>query len=319
MSDASGLVTRIHVDTDPGLDDLLALALAFASPELVVCGLSTVAGNTSLENATANARGFLELAGLDLPLGRGAAGPRSLSRVSGESFHGELGRAGIPLPVPPDTELPSARDVLRASIVERQVECIVALGPLTNLAELVRHEPDLLAGVEIVWMGGALEGGNVTPLAEFNCHADPQAAAQVLDSGHAVRIISLDVTSNVRLRARDVGEDPFGKSPLGQFLEATLGAMMDAELVTEGERCALLHDPAAVAALASRDLFRYEPRRVAIDAAEGRDRGRMRVTTDPGPFASWAVEVNSEALLDLFTRRLAAWAGESGWSDETAT
>ena len=312
MSDASGLVTRIHIDTDPGLDDLLALALAFASPELLVCGLSTVAGNTSLENATANARGFLELAGLDLPLGRGAEGPRALSRVSGESFHGERGRAGIPLAVPPDTELPSAREVLRESIVERQVECIVALGPLTNLAELVVHEPDLLAGVQIVWMGGALERGNVTPVAEFNCYADPQAAALVLDSGHAVRVIGLDVTANARLRAHDLGEDPFGKSPLGQFLEATLAAMMDAELPTEGERCALLHDPAAVASVASRDLFRYEPRRLAIHVAEGRERGRMRAAEDPGPVASLAVEVNGEALLDLFTRRLAAWAGESG-------
>jgi purine nucleosidase len=316
-SDASDLVTRIHIDTDPGLDDLLALALAFASPELKVEGISTVAGNSSLENVTANARGFLELAGLGIPIGRGAAGPRALSPATADSFHGELGRAGIPLPEPPPAQLPSAFELLRRSVVERHVECIVALGPLTNLAELISREPELLNGVEIVWMGGSLSLGNVTPLAEFNCYADPQAAAVVLGSGHAVRVIGLDVSQNVVLRVHQLSNSPFGESPMGSFLGQALLALMAAEQPVRGERCAVLHDPATIAAVACRDLFRYEPRQLEISVAEGRERGLMRRSERPLPVVSWAVEVNSNELLDLFQRRIAAWSGAAGQARST--
>ncbi len=308
---AGAVARRIHIDTDPGLDDLLALALALASPELVVEGITTVAGNTSVENATANAQGFLALAGLEIPVGRGEAGPRTLDRVSAENFHGERGRAGIPLPEPPPGELPDAFDVLRRSILERAVECVLCLGPLSNLAELIRREPSLLAGVEIVWMGGSLSRGNVTPLAEFNCYADPEAAARVLGSGHSVRVVGLDVSENIVLRARDLDGRPFGDAAMGELLERVLGALMEAERPYHGEPCAVLHDPATVAGVAAADLFRYEPVALEVCAEEGRERGRMHRSTRPLPKISWAVEVNSARLLDLFVARLAAWAGKT--------
>ena len=144
--------------------------------------------------------------------------------------------------------LPSTRSLLAHSLRERRVECIIALGPLTNLAQLISEEPKLFEEVEIVWMGGTLSEGNVTPLAEFNAYADPEAAARVLRSGLRTRVIGLDVTRHVRLRAQDLSDSPFGESPTGRVLDQALCALMELEHPLQGEPCALLHDPCAVVA-----------------------------------------------------------------------
>jgi inosine-uridine nucleoside N-ribohydrolase len=191
---AAGAVRAVHIDTDPGLDDLLALALALASPELRVSAVTTVAGNASIDAVTENAARFLTLAGAEIPIGRGAPRPLRLPRVGAERIHGPDGRGGLPLPARVDRPQASAAEVLRGSLCDAGVAQVVALGPLTNLAELWLEAPDLLAGVEVVWMGGALERGNVTPLAEFNAYADPHALARLLESDVALRIVGLDVT-----------------------------------------------------------------------------------------------------------------------------
>ena len=121
------LVQRVHIDTDPGVDDLLAIALALASPELRVEGLTTVAGNVSLEVATDNARRFLQLAGLELPIGQGAAAPLALDAVDAHHIHGPDGRHGVELPAVPATALPSAGALLRSSLREQHIDQIIAL------------------------------------------------------------------------------------------------------------------------------------------------------------------------------------------------
>ena len=134
----------------------------------------------------------------------------------------------------------------------------------------------------------------------------------MLGSGHAVRVIGLDVSQNVILRLHQLNDSPFAESPMGRFLGQALLALMAAEQPVRGERCAVLHDPATIAAVACRNLFRYEPRPLEICVVEGRERGLMRRSDGPLPVVSWAVEVNSSELLDLFQHRLTAWSGAAG-------
>lgn len=302
---------RLHIDTDPGLDDLLALALALASPEARVCSLTTVAGNAPIDAVTENAQRFLALAGLTLPIGRGAGAPLRLAPVDAEAYHGPDGRRGIPIPAIDRHPLPPADEVLREALLTHRVDAVVALGPLTNLAALIEQERGLFDGVSIVWMGGTLEDGNVTALAEFNCYADPAAAQTVLSSGLPVRVIGLEVTRCVSIAASALPARPFGSSDMGLLLDAVLNGMMDAEEPVAGERRATLHDPCAVLAALPKDLFRYEEKRLRVVAEEGHERGRMFELSDDDttPVVRYAVEVNTPEILRLFHERTAAFAG----------
>jgi purine nucleosidase len=305
---------RVHIDTDPGLDDLLALALALASPELRVLGLTTVAGNASLEAVTENARRFLALAGAELPVGAGAAGPLALSKAHAEHVHGPDGRQGIPLGERPGPDAVPGLAVLRRSLEQGRASRLVALGPLTNVATLLRESPALLEGVEIVWMGGTLGAGNVTPLAEFNAYADPEAARVVLGSGRRVRIVGLEVTRQVCLRERalEAGGAPFGVGRLGRSLEAIARALVQSDGAQiphgEGEPRATLHDPCAIAAVTHPQLFRFEERSIDVRAAEGPERGRLiEKPAARGAPVLYAADVDAPAVLQVFMDRLASW------------
>jgi inosine-uridine nucleoside N-ribohydrolase len=300
---------RVHIDTDPGLDDLLALAFALASPELSVEGITTVAGNASLEAVTDNALRFVALAGAAIPVGVGAAEPLALTKVDAASFHGADGRRGVPIAEPrspaPDG---SARDVLKRSLCERRVERVIALGPLTNIAALVAAEPDLFAATEVVWMGGTLGRGNATRSAEFNAFADPRAVRVVLESGVRLRVVGLDVTERVALRAGDLPETGLGPTPRARMVEGALRALLCAERAFSGERAAYLHDPCAVAAAFAPDLFEFGVLRLHACDSEGAERGRIRVAQSARHEASYALAARESALAALFLERVTEWA-----------
>ncbi len=201
-------VRPLIIDTDPGIDDALALAMAFNAPGFFVPLITTVAGNTTLDQATRNAALLLPLfgAGHDTVLATGASKPLRRKRVTAEDFHGPDGLGG-------------ARDMLekaftpvkaRRGAVSRLVAAareygrdltLVALRPLTNIALAARKDPAAMRGIgRLVIMGGALRvPGNTTPAAEFNFFADPHAAAEVFGAGLPTTLVPLDVTEQVRL------------------------------------------------------------------------------------------------------------------------
>jgi purine nucleosidase len=299
---------RVHIDTDPGLDDLIALGLAFASPELAVEGVTTVAGNAPLDVVTDNALRFLALAGADVPIGRGAAAPLALARVHATHVHGGDGRAGIELPPTRRGELPPARDVLRRSLFERGVTRVLALGPLTNLAALARDEPGAFARAEIVWMGGALGPGNATPTAEFNAWADPAALALLLEASVSLRILPLDCTSQVRLAEHELAECAFGAGAVGRCLEQAMRALMQIERPVLGEPVALLHDPSAIVAAVAPELFCFEARGLEVRVEEGAARGQLRDRAGRPPRVQWAGEAQGARVAQQVVSRLAGWA-----------
>src|SRR2546423_8159208 len=189
------MTTPIVIDCDPGHDDAIAILLALASPEVELRGISTVAGNQTLDKTTRNALKVLELAGrTDIPVVAGADGPLRRELRTAANVHGESGLDGPDLPEPTTKPVEAEAADFLAELIEPGV-VLVPTGPLTNVALLLVRHPDVKERLErIVWMGGAMAEGNVTPAAEFNAFVDPEAAAAVFASGIAVTMIGLDVT-----------------------------------------------------------------------------------------------------------------------------
>ena len=303
---------RVHIDTDPGLDDLLALALAFASPELSVEGVTTVAGNAALPIVTDNARRFCALAASDVPVGVGASAPLALTPIDAAHFHGKDGRRGAPLPEVAAADLAPARDVLRHSLVSRRVQSVIALGPLTNVATLAAENPKLFADAEVVWMGGTLGAGNVTAKAEYNAFADPRALRILLASGVRLRIVGLEVTTRVHFDGAELDGHDLGDSARGRMLAAVLRGLCDAERALGGRPRAVLHDPCAVVAALAPELFAFSPRVLEVCDREGAERGRIRARGAPQGAVEYALDVRAPDVGGLVLERITRWARAQG-------
>ena len=256
----------IIIDTDPGIDDAVAILLALASPELAVLGLVAVAGNLPLAATARNARRIVELAGRpEVPVYAGCPRPLSRTPIAAEDAHGTGGLGDLVLP-PPAVPLRSEHGVLYLIEKLRGAEpnsiTLCALGPLSNIAVALVAAPDIVAGIgELVIMGGASHGrGNASPAAEFNIFADPHAAALVFESGLKITMVPLDVTEEVRSTTERI-------API-RALGTRVGAAA-AELL--GPRRALakppmaMHDPCVIAYLLEPELFRWREVNVAIE------------------------------------------------------
>jgi purine nucleosidase len=253
----------IIIDTDPGIDDAVAILLALASPELQIEGIVAVAGNLPLDITERNARAVCELARRpDIAVYAGCSVPMTRAPVTAEHFHGEGGLG--PLTLPPPAMKPQAQhgvdftiERLRAAAPNSVTWC--ALGPLTNLALALVKAPDIAAGVaELVLMGGASWAlGNVTPAAEFNIHADPHAAEIVFDSGLPITVVPLDVTHQVRSTPERIA----GIAALGTTAADAVAAL----LRPSGAGPDALHDPCVIAYLLAPELFQGSRVNVAIE------------------------------------------------------
>ncbi|MGA8142979.1 MAG: nucleoside hydrolase [Candidatus Acidiferrales bacterium] len=244
---------RIIIDTDPGIDDALAILLALRSPELQVEAITPVAGNVPLDFTLPNALKLVEIAGrTDVPVAGGARHPLVRRLITASYVHGNNGLAGVEFPEPkikPVAETASEliRKIVRANPGEIS---IVAVGPLTNVATALRADPDLAGKIRsIVIMGGSLSGGNVTPAAEFNLYVDPEAARIVFDAGVPLTMVGLDVTRKVlfteeRLKVMETAKNPSGVAA-GKIMRATL------ERLNRGPHPMIeaMHDPLTVANL----------------------------------------------------------------------
>lgn len=198
----------VWIDCDPGIDDAIALMVALCDKSgLDVKGVTTVAGNQSLEKTYRNALRILaHLGRSDIPVGKGAAKPLKRNYEDSEYVHGEDGLGGMRIP---SVEVPKspllAQNLLVKALSEAPAMPVIATGPLTNLAVLFTERPELKQKIShIVIMGGCVKQGNVTPYAEYNFYADPHAAQIVFDSGIPITMLGLDVTHKAYLTDDDV-------------------------------------------------------------------------------------------------------------------
>ncbi len=254
---------HILIDTDPGIDDAVAILLALRSPELEVRGIVAVAGNVPLAITEANARAICELAGRpDIPVYAGCARPIIRPPITAEHFHGPTGLGTLVLPAPsralrPEHGVDFTIDLLRTAPAKSIAWC--ALGPLTNVAMALIKAPDIAERVgDLVVMGGASRAlGNVTPAAEFNIHVDPHAAQVVFDSGVPITMVPLDLTHQVRSTPERIARLNALGTPL---------AIAVAELLKpSGANPSALHDPCVIAYLLAPELFRGSRVNVAIE------------------------------------------------------
>ncbi|MBI2527560.1 MAG: nucleoside hydrolase [Candidatus Rokubacteria bacterium] len=279
------MTVPLLIDTDPGIDDALALLLALASPEVSVEAISTVAGNVPVEVATANVLRILEVVRpARLPrVARGAAAPLVRPLVTASHVHGEDGLGNIQRLLEPDggprypapgaslEGLDGADLILETAGRFSGRLQLVTLGPLTNLALALRRDRRRLAGVaRVVIMGGAVAvPGNVTPGAEFNFFVDPEAAAAVFQAGLPLEVVPLDVTRQGALRRADLDARlPQPRSRVGRFLLDFTAHGFDFA-AARGEDGIVLHDPLAVAVALDPSLVGFEALHVEVEC-EGR-------------------------------------------------
>ena len=200
----------VWIDTDTGVDDAVALLVAASLKELEIVGVSAVAGNTTLENAFRNARDVLSLAGReDVKVYPGSDRPLVKELETAAYVHGSNGLGGALIPASKaEKQTQKAWDALYEKAKELKGELVVcAVGPLTNIAIAIANHPDLPEYIkELNIMGGAAQGGNVTPCAEFNIYVDPEAAENVFRSGIHVNMFGLDVTLKAYLSKEESAE-----------------------------------------------------------------------------------------------------------------
>jgi inosine-uridine nucleoside N-ribohydrolase len=307
------VTTPILLDCDPGHDDAIALLLALASPELELLGVTTVAGNQTLEKTTANALRVLELAGRgDVPVAAGADRPLARELFIAAYVHGESGLDGPELPEPQGAPIEQhAVDFLAERILgsPRQVT-LVPVGPLTNVALLLSRYPEAAQNVErIVIMGGAIAEGNVTPAAEFNIYVDPEAAWRVFHSGLPVTMIGLDVTHRALMMPTHV-ERLRASGDIGRFVAELHDFFVRYHERTYGTEGAPIHDAVAVAQVLRPGIVETLHRHVDVDCESRLCRGRTVVDlwrrTGEEPNADVGVGIDADAFLDLLCERIAS-------------
>lgn len=303
---------RIVLDCDPGHDDAIAILLAGASQQLRLEAITTVAGNQTLEKVTLNARRVCSVAGLrDVPIAAGCDRPMVRRQLVAADIHGASGLDG------PDWREPGIQadprhgvDLLvELAMADAAPLTVVAVGPLTNVATALRRQPRLAERLErVVLMGGAIGLGNTTPAAEFNIHADPEAARVVFESGVPITMIPLEVTHQALATESVLGRIDALESEVGRMAGTLLRFFAETYERVFGFAAPAVHDPCAVAWLVDPTLVTTRPMNVAIDTRSELSYGRtvcdVYGTTGRPANADVGLSLDAERFWDLVIEEL---------------
>lgn len=305
----------IILDCDPGHDDMVAILLALASPQLEVRGITTVGGNATLAHVTENALRTLALARRpDVPVAAGASHPLSGPLHTAPHVHGESGLEGPPLP--PAASEPVVQDAVAfiADQLERSDRplTLVPTGPQTNIGLLLRERPDLKDRIaHICFMGGAAGEGNITPSAEFNVWADPEAADLVLHAGIPVTMIGLDVTHRAILWDAEREAMATAGGAASKVVAGLLGFYQGFHRRVYGWNGGPIHDAVAVAHLAHPGLVETVRANVVVELAGEFTRGRtvvdLRHVTGREPNAEVGMDIDRERFVELLRVAIASY------------
>jgi pyrimidine-specific ribonucleoside hydrolase len=298
------VTTPLIIDTDPGVDDAFAIALAAASPEVDLIGVTTVFGNVSLENTTRNALRLLALLGRDdVPVGVGASRPLIHPHPHLSSAHGEDGLSGYADTLPAATRGPDERDavtLLRDLLdqADRPVT-IVPIGPLTNIALLLAAHPGLKPKIgRLVVMGGGVNGGNITATAEFNVWSDPEAARRVLvEEDVPTTLVPMDLTRRCAVSAEWLAALA-GTCEVAKTLVGLTPAYLETYRRFLGWDGMAVHDAVAVAEAVRPGILAATPFPVDVDCSYGPNRGALVVDQRREVDAPKTLGITMDADLD---------------------
>jgi len=254
-------MTPIILDTDPGIDDAMAIFYAMADPELELVGMTTVFGNVFTPDGTRNALALAELAGQDIPVAEGAHVPLVQPQHPPADFvHGKHGLGNATLPDPArQPDLRPAHQFIAENLAERPGEItLVPVGPLTNIALALQHYPEITKTAKnVVVMGGAVRTpGNINTYAEANIWNDPHAAEVVFSADWDVTLVGLDVTERIRCTPEDFAPMRETSPKCGTLMNDAAKFYFQFHIDTKGLNACFLHDPAAVICAQQPELFR---------------------------------------------------------------
>lgn len=304
--------TRLVIDTDPGVDDAVAILLALASEELDVLALTTVAGNVGVDKTTLNARRLVDLAGRpDVVVARGCAAPLASDLDEAGDVHGLDGLGDIDWPEPRTPESDVHAVDLIARLAAQAPLTIAAIGPLTNLALLQARYPGVEARVErVVIMGGASFAGNVTAAAEFNVWADPEAAARVLAGPWPITLMPLDLTHQATLGDDDLEYLRGLDTEVGRRTAAILEPYAAFHDQWYGNRDVIMHDAMTIYELLVPDAIEKQGAHVVVETGGAHTRGATVIDRRRG-FASSptrvGVSLDNPAFVAFVRERLARY------------
>lgn len=304
------MALKLIIDTDPGIDDAMAIFYAISSPEIDLLGLTTVFGNVTTPKATRNALYLLEQVGIEIPVAEGLHRPRVLPPFPPTSaVHGVEGFGTLDVPAPQRHALAEAAPeyLVRMARAHRGELLLCPIGPLTNIAAAMELDSSFCSNLKgMVVMGGSLRaGGNITPAAEANFYHDPHAADYVLRHGCNITLVGLDVTNRVICR-RSFFERLASESPkLGGLLHDMAEFYIDFyETVGKFDGCGM-HDPSALVACIAPELFTTEPHALRVTCSGDRS-GEMIVeansTVQP---VNVCTDVQAEAVKQNFFKNVA--------------
>lgn len=324
MSAVNGVTKhKMILDTDPGIDDAMAIFTALAHPHIDLLGLTTTFGNASVEQTTQNALTLLEMAGAQLPVAAGMSRPLQKELEPFPDFiHGGDGLGNVNLPAPATKPLEQhAADFIIEQIMAHPGEInLVAIGPLGNLAQALEQEPAIAQQVkQVVLMGGSVaEGGNISPVAEANIYSDPHAADSVFAADWPVVMVGLDVTHQVLLSRTLFVQIKAHNPKVGAFMQQAAEFYIDFyQREREAEDGCFGHDVSAIAYVANPALFGTAEGSVCV-VPEGIAVGQTimrRDRTRQYPIKAWdgrpahkaCLQVDSAGVVELF---YAALTGE---------
>jgi len=306
---------RVILDCDPGHDDAMAILLAAASPSIDLEGITTVAGNQTLEKTALNARRVCSVAGIHhVPIAAGSDRPLSRPSIVAGDIHGSSGLEGVEWDEPTvELDPRHAVDLIieRATADQRPL-AIVAVGPLTNVAAVLQRRTDIGARIErISIMGGAIGLGNRTPSAEFNILADPEAAEIVFGSGIPITLVPLEVTHRALATGAIIDRIAALDTPVARMSVALLRFFAETYERVFGFAAPAVHDPCAVAALIDPAIVITSHVNVTIDTASELNLGRtvcdMYGTTRRPPNADVGTDLDTDRFWDLMVGALATY------------
>lgn len=301
----------VVIDSDPGIDDSLALLLALASPELDVRGISVSYGNTVVENAMRNAVEIVRRAGRRLPLAVGARRPLKRALAVALETHGGSGVGDAPVP-PAGVVFDFVKPLERLLAEQPEPVTLVTLGPVTSLALALRRAPDTVrekVGRHVAMIGNLEARGNTTPYSEFNAWCDPEALAQVLSAELPTDLVPLDVTREVVLRGSEVGALAQVQQPEARWLAGALSFYHRFHQQYEGLDGCVVNDVLVIAGLVDPSVLTFQGSRLTVSLEDGDERGRTVVDPE-GWRVRVATTVNAEAVRRMLFERVLPWLAE---------
>lgn len=304
----------VLLDVDTGHDDAMAICLATTSEKLKVLGITTVAGNQTVDKTTSNTLKVLTLIGKEsIPVAMGCHRPLIRELVTGPEIHGETGLDGAELPAPKANVVGvhGVEFLIRTLRGASDPVTLIPTAPLTNIAVALLLAPDIVPKIKrIVLMGGAINGGNRTATAEFNIFVDPEAAHIVFTSGVPITMVGLDVTERATFSLQEIEAMTAANSRVAKALRGLLSFYARQREKMRGRHGAALHDAVAVAAVLNPALLKVERLPVLVETRGDLTRGMTVVDRRKGfhegaANVDVAVDINVELFKEMMSQCIA--------------